>query len=161
MRKAERSRDLHLSRKWHGLESSLPMKLPTFVIATIKDDVPKAMRNFVGVWVNKDGYEGGGRKAMLIVTDVASDGSIGGHYVWGPPAKGSWVRDVAGSTPFRGIFRNGEFNFDLGSVVTGNVTTMNVALKGRQMIVRPRMRTLTEVKTSLGYFSPLWQLEAN
>jgi uncharacterized caspase-like protein len=139
-----------------SLASKLQLKLPSFSIAAIKDDVPRALRRFVGIWANKNGYEGGGRKAMLIVTDVTADGTVTGQYLWGPPGKHYWVPDPAGSTAFRGTISQGALEFQLG-----NQTTMNVRLEGQRMIVRPRMQTGKEQKTSLGYFSPVWRLESN
>jgi hypothetical protein len=138
------------------LASKLLLKLPDFSIAAIKDDVPTALRTFVGIWANKNGYGEGGRKAMLIVTDVTSDGAVVGHYLWGPTTRVSWEPDPAGSSPFRGSISRGVMEFKLGN------HTFFVKPEGqRRMSVRIRMQTATEQKNAHGYFSPVWQPETN
>ena len=93
---------------------------------------------------------------MLIVTEVTPDGGAVGHYLWGPPTKMSWVPDPAGSSPFRGSISQGVLEFKLGN------NTFSVTPEGqRRLNVRIRIQTATEQKKSQGYFSPVWQLDAN
>jgi hypothetical protein len=82
--------------------SDLAVRLPPFGFGEIKGDVPFANRRFVGAWASKIGFEGKGRQAMLLVTDVTSDGIALGYVIIGPPTKFSssqspaWYDDFAG-----------------------------------------------------------------
>ena len=76
--------------------ADLELKMPAFAIGETKADVPAAYAQFVGVWSSKSGFgEGKGRKGMLIVTEVLSDGLALGYYLWGPPTKRSWEKAPA------------------------------------------------------------------
>jgi DNA-binding winged helix-turn-helix (wHTH) protein len=79
-------------------DKSLP--LPRIEIDTPDDDVPSAIRNFVGVWVSKRGFVGTGRQFMFVVTHVEKEGLAGGYTVRGPPAPNSRVQNPAEAVPF-------------------------------------------------------------
>ena len=136
-----------------ALAAELKFKMPGFAMGEIKLDVPQAVRRFVGIWVNKNGYEGGGRRAMLIVTDAASNGAVAGYYVWGPPTKSSWVQDQPGYSKITGQITDGELEFRFATI------KITARLDGRsRLMVRLKTTQGTE-KTGLGRFSGVWQFE--
>jgi hypothetical protein len=138
----------------YALAAELKVNLPDFTVAEIKQDVPEARRRFVGIWANKNGYEGGGGTAMLIVTRVDADGMAIGYYLWGPPTKASWVQAPAGSTPFKGSITGATLEFKCANI------TMKGRLEGQnRMAVTLRMNAATDTKTARGNFAAVWQLE--
>jgi hypothetical protein len=73
------------ARRVAEMGDELKLKMPQFAIGVARIDVPSSYRRFVGIWSSKAGWgHGKGRHAMLIVTDVASDGVVLGFYLWGP-----------------------------------------------------------------------------
>ena len=93
--------------------SELEVKLPPFGFGVVKADVPLDIRRFVGAWASRIGFEGGkGRQAMLIVTDVTSDGTAVGYMIIGPPTKLSWSQRPAWYDSFAGKSSGGTLQFD-------------------------------------------------
>jgi hypothetical protein len=127
--------------------------MPDFTVGDIKPEVPQSVRRFVGVWVNKNGYEGGGRRAMLIVTEATSNGAFAGYYVWGPPTKSSWVQDEPGYSKITGQIKDGELEF--------RFATMSITAKfdGWTRLTARVKTTQGKEKTAIGYFSGVWQFE--
>lgn len=79
-----------------------------------KGGCPFAIRRFVGAWASKIGFEGGkGRQAMLIVTDVLSDGTALGYAIYGPPGRLSSSRRSAWYDSFAGKISDGILKFEL------------------------------------------------
>jgi DNA-binding winged helix-turn-helix (wHTH) protein len=63
-------------------EKELP--LPNFHITSLAEDVPDAMRRFVGVWVSDTGWQFSDRQVMVIITNVTKSGRVSGYFVNGP-----------------------------------------------------------------------------
>jgi len=76
------------------------LPLPRIEIDTPDDDVPSAIRRFVGVWVSNKGFVGTRRQFMFIVTHVEKEGLAGGYTVRGPPAPNSRIQNLAEAVPF-------------------------------------------------------------
>ena len=76
------------------------LPLPRIEIDTPDDDVPSAIRRFVGVWVSNKGFVGTSRQFMFIVTHVEKEGLAGGYTVRGPPAPNSRIQSPAQAVPF-------------------------------------------------------------
>ena len=80
------------------------------------------------MWSNKRGWTNGkGRYAMLIVTEVSATGLAKGYYLWGPPTKQSWVKDVAGYKSFAEFISNDKFSIN-GTPVTAKLDKNVLAL---------------------------------
>ena len=92
--------------------SDLAVRLPPFGFGEIKGDVPPAIRRFVGAWASRMGFEGRGRQAMLLVTDVASDGTFLGYVIIGPPTKFSSSQTPAWYDDFAGRMSDGTLQFE-------------------------------------------------
>ncbi|XIA65413.1 caspase domain-containing protein [Bradyrhizobium sp. TZ2] len=136
-----------------ALAAELKFKMPGFTMGELKPDVPQSVRRFVGIWVNKNGYEGGGRRAMLIVTDAASNGAVAGYYVWGPPTKSSWVQDEPGYSKITGQITDGELEVLFATI------KITARLDGRSRLMVRLKTTHGREKTGTGRFSGVWQLE--
>jgi DNA-binding winged helix-turn-helix (wHTH) protein len=76
------------------------LPLPRIDIGTPDDDVPPAMRRFMGIWVSNKGFVGTGRQFMFIVRHVEKEGLAGGYTVRGPPAFNSRIQNPAEAVPF-------------------------------------------------------------
>jgi DNA-binding winged helix-turn-helix (wHTH) protein len=77
------------------------LPLPAFQIREPAEDVPKAFRRFVGVWVSDTGWMRSHRQLMLIVTQVDRNGSAVGYTVDGPPQPKTPAQTPAGSHVFQ------------------------------------------------------------
>jgi hypothetical protein len=137
-----------------ALANEMKLKMPSYVMGEIKPDVPQSVRRFLGIWANKDGYDGGGRRAMLIVTEAASNGTVAGYYVWGPPTKTSWVQDQAGYSKITGQITNGGLEFRFATV------TITARMEGRTRLLARLTTTDGTKKTGSGRFSSVWQIES-
>jgi DNA-binding winged helix-turn-helix (wHTH) protein len=82
------------------IAQSKRLPLPRIEIDTPDDDVPLAIRRFVGIWASKKGFVGTNRQFMLIVTHVEKEGLAGGYTVRGPPAPNSRVQNPAEAVAF-------------------------------------------------------------
>lgn len=76
------------------------LPIPEFEIDTPDDDVPSAIRRFVGIWVSTKGFIGTNRQFMFIVTHVEKEGLAGGYTVRGPPAPNSRIQNPAEAVTF-------------------------------------------------------------
>ena len=92
--------------------SGLAVRLPQFGFGKIRGDVSSGNRRFFGAWASNVGFEGKGRQAMLLVTDVTSDGTALGYVVIGPPTKFSTSRIPAWCDDFAGKIANGTLQFE-------------------------------------------------
>jgi hypothetical protein len=143
-----------------AMGDDLKLKMPTFAIGETKSDVPDSYRRFVGIWSSKTGYNGGkGRHAMLIVTEVLSDGLALGHYLWGPPTKLSAEKNVpAGYVDFTGKITDGALLFKSGAVA------MDARLSGSATMTvhadDPRTHEGKKASVATIKFSPLWRLSS-
>ena len=130
------------------------LKMPPFSIGTTKSDVPNSYRQFVGVWSSKVGSSGGkGRQAMLIVTEAYSDGLVLGFYLYGPPTKYSWEKDIpAGYTALLGRVSDGTLRFKSGS------TSIEAKLVGTNAMTLQSTNPRKRSQTSTVNLAPIWQL---
>jgi hypothetical protein len=144
------------ARRVAAIGAEQKLKMPPFAIGETKSDVPDIYRQFVGVWANKVGFGGGtGRHAMLIVTEVASDGIALGYYLWGPPKKLSWQKESpAGYVNFAAKINSGKLEFKSGDVpmdakVSGSTMTLHSVNPSPQH---------GQSKTATIKLNPLWRL---
>jgi len=135
------------------MAAELQLKMPRFEIGATNGDVPDSYRRFVGIWSNKIGWGNGkGRHAMLIVTNVTSDGLANGYYAWGPPTEFSFIQAAAGSVSFAEKISNGVLSFKVGSRTTVEATLNNQ----NSMVMNSTL--VGSSKTSHINMRPLWQL---
>jgi DNA-binding winged helix-turn-helix (wHTH) protein len=76
------------------------LPLPRMEIDTPDNDVPLALRRFVGIWVSAKGFVGTNRQFMFIVSHVEKEGLASGYTVRGPPAPNSRVQNPAEAVAF-------------------------------------------------------------
>jgi TolB-like protein/DNA-binding winged helix-turn-helix (wHTH) protein len=89
--------------------------LPSFVINRPAANVPPQLRRYSGIWASKIAFGGGtGRHAMLIVTDVAADGTVMGYYVYGPPTSQTVERNPAAFIQWLGKVSDGTLTYRYG-----------------------------------------------
>jgi TolB-like protein/DNA-binding winged helix-turn-helix (wHTH) protein len=99
--------------------------IPSFVINRPAANVPPQLRRYSGIWASKIAFNGGaGRQAMLIVTDVESDGTIMGYFVYGPPTPQSAEQNPTGFAQWRGKVSDGvlTYPFAFGTTMTVQFT---------------------------------------
>jgi len=131
--------------------AGIDLKMPPFAIGETKADVPASFAQFVGVWSSKTGFGGGkGRKGMLIVTEVLSDGLALGYYLWGPPTKLSWSKAPAGYAPLASKIDGGVLRFQSGELEAKLSGPNAMTLKSTNLKKRSETATLK--------FEPLWRL---
>jgi DNA-binding winged helix-turn-helix (wHTH) protein len=75
------------------------LPLPKIEFDTVGDDVPAAIRRFVGIWVSDKGFVNTNRQFMFLVTHVEKQGLAGGWTVRGPPAPNSRIQNPAEAVP--------------------------------------------------------------
>jgi hypothetical protein len=85
--------------------------MPQFKIERPDGKLPAALRKFVGIWASDIGFEGGGRHAMLIITNVEAPARASGFYVWGSPSARSPYKFPAGIAPFDGTIAGDKLTF--------------------------------------------------
>jgi hypothetical protein len=88
------------ARRVAEIAQSKELPLPRIEIDTPDDDVPLAIRRFVGIWVSNKGFVGTGRQFMFIVAHVEKEGLAGGYTVRGPPAPNSRIQNPAEAVTF-------------------------------------------------------------
>lgn len=76
------------------------LPIPVFEFDTPDDDVPTAIRRFVGIWVSSKGFVNTNRQFLFTVTHVEKQGLAGGWTVRGPPAPNSRIQNPAQAVPF-------------------------------------------------------------
>jgi len=91
-------------------EKELP--LPAFHITSLAEDVPDAIRRFVGVWVSDTGWMYSDRQLMVIVTNVTKSGRVSGYFVNGPSKPYSRSQGPAFSMNFKGHINDGTLRYD-------------------------------------------------
>ena len=91
-------------------EKELP--LPAFHITSRAEDVPDAMRRFVGVWVSDTGWHYSDRQLMVIVTHVTKSGVASGYFVNGPSKPYSRWQGPAFVMGFKGHINAGKMRYD-------------------------------------------------
>jgi hypothetical protein len=126
------------------------LNLPMFAQALVHDGPLGASSKLVGVWSSKRGWNGKGRYAMVIVTEVSATGLVKGYYVWGPPVKGSWTRDPSGYKWFAEYVVNDKFSIKVTPEILvkfeKNVLSMSTAKPDN-----PSDKSSIELR-------PIWQL---
>jgi DNA-binding winged helix-turn-helix (wHTH) protein len=91
-------------------EKELP--LPAFHITSRAEDVPDAIRRFVGVWVSDTGWQYSDRQLMVIVTSVTKGGVVSGYFVNGPSKPYSRTQGPAFVMAFKGHINAGTMRYD-------------------------------------------------
>ena len=91
-------------------EKELP--LPAFHITSLAEDVPDAIRRFVGVWVSDTGWQYSDRQFMVIITNVTNGGQASGYFVNGPSKPYSRRQSPAFSMNFQGHINAGTLRYD-------------------------------------------------
>ena len=91
-------------------EKELP--LPAFHITSLAEDVPDAIRRYVGVWVSDTGWAFSDRQIMVIVTSVTRRGDVSGYLVNGPSKPYSRMQGPAFSMAFKGYVNAGTLRYD-------------------------------------------------
>jgi DNA-binding winged helix-turn-helix (wHTH) protein len=91
-------------------EKELP--IPAFHITSLAEDVPDAIRRFVGVWVSDTGWMYSDRQVMVIVTNVTTSGRVSGYFVNGPSKPYSRRQSPAFSMNFKGHVNEGTLRYD-------------------------------------------------
>ena len=91
-------------------EKELP--LPAFHITSRAEDVPDAIRRFVGVWVSETGWMYSDRQFMVIVTNVTKGGHVSGYFVNGPSKPYSRRQSPAFAMNFKGYINAGTLRYD-------------------------------------------------
>lgn len=124
--------------------------LPNFVINRPAASLPPQMRRYSGIWASTIAFGGGtGRQAMLIVTDVESDGTIMGYYVYGPPTPQTIDQSPAGFTQWLGKVSDGALTYQTGrGPVTVQFTGDNIFL----------VQNRTDGRRPTVTMEPVWRL---
>ena len=91
-------------------EKELP--LPAFHITSRAEDVPDAIRRFVGVWVSDTGWQYSDRQLMVIITSVTKGGVVSGYFVNGPSKPYSRRQGPAFVMSFKGHVNGGTMRYD-------------------------------------------------
>lgn len=86
---------------------SKQLPIPAIQIGRPDDDVPAAIRRFVGIWASAKGFVNTNRQFMFIVTRVEKEGLAGGYTVRGPPAPNSRLQIPAAAVPFTAFISDG------------------------------------------------------
>jgi class 3 adenylate cyclase len=127
--------------------------LPRFEIPRLADDVPAALRRFVGIWYNEVGFEGGaGRRVMLIVTSVDAHAKVWGYYMLGRPGPNSPESFGGRVSAFAGEIKDGRLAFRFGH---GSTVRAAFASGDRLFLVHERSDGLMPSVI----LNPIWQLE--
>ena len=99
-------------RELAKLAADKELPLPAFHITSLAEDVPDAMRRFVGVWVSDTGWQYSDRQLMLIITNVTKTGHVSGYFVNGPSKPYSRTQGPAFSMNFKGHINAGTLRYD-------------------------------------------------
>jgi DNA-binding winged helix-turn-helix (wHTH) protein len=82
------------------IAQSKQLPIPVIEFDRPDDDVPLAIRRFIGIWVSNKGFVNSNRQFMFIVNHVEKEGLVGGWTVRGPPTPNSRVQNPAEAVPF-------------------------------------------------------------
>jgi uncharacterized caspase-like protein len=126
------------------------LNMPTFAIAPVSDGPLSANSAFVGVWSSKRGWNGKGRYAMVIITEVSATGLARGYYIWGPPVKGSWTQDASGYKWFSEYIVNDKFSIKTAPETAAKLEK-NVLSLSTFKSDKPSEKSSIELR-------PIWQL---
>lgn len=138
------------NQKVAAIAAAQKLELPSFTISPDQNDPLNANSRFVGVWSNKRGWSNGkGRYTMLIITEVSATGLAKGYYLWGPPTKQSWAKDVAGYKAFAEYIENDTFSIN-GTPVTVRLDKNVLALSS--------FKKENPSETASIELRPVWQL---
>jgi DNA-binding winged helix-turn-helix (wHTH) protein len=87
------------------------LPLPVIEFDRPDDDVPLAIRRFIGIWVSNKGFVNTNRQFMFIVSHVEKEGLAGGWTVRGPPAPNSRVQSPAEAVPFTALISDNALTY--------------------------------------------------
>ena len=99
------------ARRVAEIAQSKQLPLPRVENDTPDEDVPLAIRRFVGIWVSTKGFVGTNRQFMFIGTHVEKEGLAGGYTVRGPPAPNSYIQNPAEAVAFTAFIAKNELTF--------------------------------------------------
>ena len=99
------------ARRVAEIAQSKQLPLPRVEIDTPDEDVPPAIRRFVGIWASTKGFVGTNRQFMFILTHVEREGLAGGYTVRGPPAPNSYIQNPAEAVAFTAFIAKNELTF--------------------------------------------------
>ena len=100
------------ARQLAQLAAEKELPLPAFHITSLAEDVPDAIRRYVGVWVSDTGWEYSDRQFMVIVTSVTRRGDVSGYLVNGPSRPYSRKQGPAFAMAFKGYVNAGTLRYD-------------------------------------------------
>jgi DNA-binding winged helix-turn-helix (wHTH) protein len=100
------------ARHLAALAAEKELPLPAFHITSLAEDVPDAIRRFVGVWVSDTGWQYSDRQLMVIVTSVTKGGVVSGYFVNGPSKPYSRAKGPAFVMAFKGHINAGTMRYD-------------------------------------------------
>lgn len=100
------------ARQLAQLAAEKELPLPAFHITSLAEDVPDAIRRYVGVWVSDTGWVYSDRSFMVIVTSVTKGGNVSGYMVNGPSKPYSRNKGPAFSMAFKGYVNAGALRYD-------------------------------------------------
>jgi len=99
------------ARRVAEIAQSKQLPLPRVEIDTPDEDVPLAIRRFVGIWASTKGFVGTNRQFMFILAHVEKEGLAGGYTVPGPPAPNSYLQNPAEAVAFTAFIAKNELTF--------------------------------------------------
>jgi DNA-binding winged helix-turn-helix (wHTH) protein len=100
------------ARQLAQLAAEKELPLPAFHITSLAEDVPEAIRRYVGIWVSDTGWDYSDRQVMVIVTSVTKGGHVSGYFVNGPTKPYSRNKGPAFSMAFKGYINAGALRYD-------------------------------------------------
>ncbi|HKS60759.1 MAG TPA: hypothetical protein VJT13_03615 [Xanthobacteraceae bacterium] len=100
------------ARQLAQLAAEKELPLPAFHITSLAEDVPDAIRRYVGVWVSDTGWAYSDRQLMVIVTSVTRRGDVSGYLVNGPSTPYSRTKGPAFAMAFKGYINAGALRYD-------------------------------------------------
>lgn len=99
------------ARRVADIAHSKQLPLPRVEIDTPDEDVPLAVRRFVGIWASTKGFVGTNRQFMFIGTHVEKEGLAGGYTVRGPAAPNSYIQNPAEAVAFTAFIAKNELTY--------------------------------------------------
>jgi DNA-binding winged helix-turn-helix (wHTH) protein len=88
------------ARRVAAIAEKKQLPIPSFRISKPAKEVADNIRRFVGIWVSDTGFVNSKRQFMMIVMNVAEDGTALGYTVRGPAQPRSQMQSPPASTPF-------------------------------------------------------------
>lgn len=134
------------------------LPIPVIEFDTPDDDVPAAIRRFVGIWVSNKGFVNTKRQFMFMVTHVEKQGLAGGWTVRGPPAPNSRIQNPAEAVPFTAYisgdlltYRNPRGSYEVWFSEQGGIVFKQTYVTGDMtMVALDPIWTLLEAEGSAG-----------